>query len=131
MARIVLVHGAFNELWGPHELKARWLPPLRDGLWHHGKTVDERDVDVCFYGDLFRNDPETVNQQAWQQSRAGTAEMLSNLSGGGGLEQLGQAVNQATWERTVDMVTTLSTNAEVAAEARRRLRALIASDTRI
>ena len=36
MARIVMVHGAFNELWGPNELKARWLPALRDGLWHHG-----------------------------------------------------------------------------------------------
>ena len=39
MARIVLVHGAFNELWGPHELKSRWLPALRDGLWHHGVEV--------------------------------------------------------------------------------------------
>ena len=36
MASIVLVHGAFNELWGPNELKARWLPAVRDGLWHHG-----------------------------------------------------------------------------------------------
>jgi hypothetical protein len=133
MARIVMVHGAFNELWGPHELKARWLPALRDGLWHHDITVDEKDVAACFYGDLFRNDPETVNQQAWQKSRAGTAaEMLSNLSGGsGGLEAIGQAVNQATWERTVDMVTILSTNAEVASEAHRRLRTLIDSDTRI
>lgn len=24
MAKIVLVHGAFNELWGPNELRARW-----------------------------------------------------------------------------------------------------------
>ena len=37
MARIVIVHGAFNELWGPNELKARWLPAVRDGLWHHGR----------------------------------------------------------------------------------------------
>ncbi len=29
MARVILVHGAFNELWGPHELKERWLPALR------------------------------------------------------------------------------------------------------
>ena len=32
MARVLMVHGAFNEFWGPHELKARWLPALRDGL---------------------------------------------------------------------------------------------------
>jgi hypothetical protein len=31
MARILLVHGAFNEFWGPHELKARWLPPVTPG----------------------------------------------------------------------------------------------------
>ena len=42
MARIVIVHGAFNELWGPNELKARWLPAVRDGLWHHGVEVDVR-----------------------------------------------------------------------------------------
>ncbi len=33
MVRVLLVHGAFNEFWGPHELKVRWLPALRDGLW--------------------------------------------------------------------------------------------------
>ena len=57
MARIVIVHGAFNELWGPNELKARWLPAVRDGLWHHGVEVDADDVAVCFYGDLFRHHP--------------------------------------------------------------------------
>ena len=31
MARIVIVHGAFNELWGPNELKARWLPACGTG----------------------------------------------------------------------------------------------------
>ena len=51
MARIVIVQGAFNELWGPNELKARWLPAVRDGLWHHGVEVETDDVDVCFYGD--------------------------------------------------------------------------------
>ena len=29
MAKIVLVHGAFHELWGPHEITARWVPALR------------------------------------------------------------------------------------------------------
>ena len=40
MAKVVLVHGAFNELWGPNELEARWLPALRDGLAHHGGWID-------------------------------------------------------------------------------------------
>ena len=76
MAKVVLVHGAFNELWGPNELHARWLPALRDGLWHHGVAIDADDVAVCFYGDLFRLDPETVDADAWQASRAGTAERI-------------------------------------------------------
>jgi hypothetical protein len=39
MPRIVLVHGAFHELWGPNEIMARWLPALRDGLWHNGAAI--------------------------------------------------------------------------------------------
>mgnify|MGYP001814770972 FL=1 len=61
MARLVMIHGAFNELWGPHELKARWLPCVQDGLWHHGRAIDADDVAVCFYGDLFRLDPQTLD----------------------------------------------------------------------
>ena len=57
MAPIVLIHGAFNELWGPNEIKSRWLPAVRDGLWHHGVSVADDDVTVCFYGDLFRRRP--------------------------------------------------------------------------
>ena len=32
MNSIVCVHGAFHELWGPHQIAARWIPALRDGL---------------------------------------------------------------------------------------------------
>src|SRR5580692_9398175 len=46
VARIVLVHGAFNELWGPNELKARWVPALQDGLWHCQVEIDSDDVGV-------------------------------------------------------------------------------------
>ncbi len=41
MARVLLVHGAFNEFWGPYELKARWLLALRDGLKHHDMEIAE------------------------------------------------------------------------------------------
>ncbi len=132
MAKIVMVHGAFNELWGPHEIKARWLPALRDGLWYHDVNIDEADVEICFYGDLFRIDPETIDQEAWQKSRAGTAELLQGLAGDSdGMEAIGQAVSQAAWERTVDLVTILSTDKTVAKEARRRLLALIGPETRV
>ena len=121
MTRVVMVHGAFNELWGPNELKARWLPALRDGLAHHGGWVERDEVSVCFYGDLFRLDPEQVDPTQWEASRAGASEMLESFAGGGGLETLGQAASEAAFERTVDMVTILTTRPEVASVPRQRL----------
>ena len=58
MARIVMVHGAGNSLWGPSSIRAKWFPALADGLAWHGVEVAESDVAVAFYGDLFRRDPE-------------------------------------------------------------------------
>ena len=58
MAPIVIVHGAFNELSGPHELRDKWLPALRDGLWQADAHIQDADLRVCFYGDLFRRDPD-------------------------------------------------------------------------
>ena len=80
VARIVMVHGAFNELWGPNELKARWLPALRDGLWHHGVQIDDADAEVCFYGHLFRREPGTDEDRRIEKSRPGIADALSDLS---------------------------------------------------
>ncbi|HEY7134254.1 MAG TPA: hypothetical protein VIB48_04235 [Acidimicrobiia bacterium] len=130
MARVVLVHGAFNELWGPHELKSRWLPALRDGLWHHGSTIDDDDVDVCFYGDLFRRAPGTEAEARLEQSRAGVAESLHDLGGGDAIAALGQAANEAVFDRTVDMVTIMATDPDLRSKLRTRLEALVGADTR-
>jgi hypothetical protein len=93
MARVLLVHGAFNEFWGPHQLKARWLPALRDGLWHHGVEIADADVGVCFYGDLFRRVPDAEAERQFEKSRAGIAEMLTNLAGSDVIAALGQAAS--------------------------------------
>ncbi len=95
MATIVMVHGAFNELWGPNELHHRWLPALRDGLWHAGAEVDADDVAVCFYGDLFRRDPESPDQPD-ETTRAGVADLLHETLGDDGLDALAQAAGKAT-----------------------------------
>lgn len=121
MAKVVMVHGAFNELWGPNEIKSRWLPALRDGLAHHDGWVDDGDVSVCFYGDLFRLDPETVDEEEWQRSRAGASEMLGSFASGGGLDTLSQAASEAAFDRTVDMVTILTTKPDIAEIGRQRL----------
>ena len=131
MARIILVHGAFNELWGPNELKARWLPALRDGLWHHGIEVDDRDVDVCFYGDLFRRHPGTDEDRRLEQSRAGVAEALTDLTGGDVIGALGQAASDAAFDRTVDMVTIMSTEPELRDRIRARIEPLVDDTTRV
>src|SRR5215813_8604627 len=131
MARIVLVHGAFNELWGPHELKARWLPALRDGLWHHGATVDDDDVAVCFYGDLFRRAPGTEADARLEQSRAGIAEALTELAGEDAIAALGQAANDAAFDRTVDMVTIMATEPDLRAQMRARAEPLVTDETRV
>ena len=130
MARIVIVHGAFNELWGPNELKARWLPAVRDGLWHHGAQVDADDVAICFYGDLFRHHPGSVEDRTLAQSRAGVADMLSEL-GGDAVAKLSQAAGEATFDRTLDLATAMLAENDLHARLRARIEAEITDDTRV
>jgi pimeloyl-ACP methyl ester carboxylesterase len=131
VARIVLVHGAFNELWGPNELKARWLPAVRDGLWHHGVELHDDDVAVCFYGDLFRRHPGTDEDRQLQQSRAGVADALADLQGGDAMGALAQAASDATFDRTVDMVTVMTTAPNLRERLRARIEAVVGDDTRV
>lgn len=131
MGKIVLVHGAFNELWGPNELKSRWLPAVRDGLWHHGVDVQDGDVDVCFYGDLFRRMPGTVEEERLEQTRAGIVESLNDLTGGDAMSVLGQAANDAAFERTVDMVTIMLTEPDLRSRLRERIESVVDGTTRV
>lgn len=57
------------------------IPALRDGLWHHGVQIDDSDVEVCFYGDLFRRAPGTEAERRLEQSRAGIAEAMTEAGG--------------------------------------------------
>jgi len=131
MARILLVHGAFNEFWGPYELKARWLPALRDGLWHHDVEIADADVGVCFYGDLFRREPGTDAGVQLEKSRAGIAELLTNMAGSDVIAALGQAASSAAFDRIVDMVTIMATTPGLRARMRARAEAMVDDDTRV
>jgi pimeloyl-ACP methyl ester carboxylesterase len=131
MARVVLVHGAFNEFWGPHELKARWLPALRDGLWHHNIEIADGDVGVFFYGDLFRRKPDTEAERQLKHSRAGIAEMLTNLVGSDMIAALGQAASNAAFDRIIDMVTIMATTPDLRARMQARAEDLVDDDTRV
>ena len=129
MAKVVLVHGAFNELWGPHELKARWFPAVQDGLWHHGAAIDPDDVAVCFYGDLYRLDLSQITVEEWNKSRAGAEETLSQFGGENGLDFLGQAAGKYAYDRTVDMVTIMGREPDIRRNSRRRLLDVISPQT--
>ena len=126
-----MVHGAFNELWGPHELKARWLPALRDGLWHHDVEIDDDEVALCFYGDLFRRQPGSERDAELEQSRAGIAEAMSGLAGGDALEALSQAANSAAFDRTIDLVNVITNDPELRTQLRGRIEPLIDDETTV
>jgi pimeloyl-ACP methyl ester carboxylesterase len=131
VARVVLVHGAFNELWGPNELKARWLPAVRDGLWHHGVELDPDDLSVCFYGDLFRHHPGSEEDRRLEQSRAGVAEALSSLDGGDAMAALSALAGDAAYERTVDMVAMMMTEPDLREQMRARIASEITPETTV
>jgi pimeloyl-ACP methyl ester carboxylesterase len=131
MARIVLVHGAFNEFLGPHGLMARWLPALRDGLWHHDIEIASIDVGVCFYGDLFRREPDSQAENRLEKSRAGIAESIMELMGAEAIAALEQAASNAAFDRMVDMVTIMATEPGLRERIRERADAVIRKDTRV
>jgi len=112
MAKILLVHGAFHELWGPNEIKTRWLPALRDGLWHTGVEIHEHDVTAAFYGDLFRPDPEEDAAEVVAAARQAGADALASQIPGGAdaLPAIEQAMGMATVERIEYLAGLLATD---------------------
>jgi len=55
MPRIVAVHGIGQQVRGPESLRHPWASSLRDGVHLAGEQPpDETDIEVAFYGDLFR-----------------------------------------------------------------------------
>ena len=112
MAKILLVHGAFHELWGPNEIRTRWLPALRDGLWHHGVEIDEREVAAAFYGDLFRPDPEVDGVETAAAARQAGADALASQIPGGSdaLPAIEQAMGKVMLERVEYLAGKLATD---------------------
>lgn len=118
-------------MWGPNELKARWLPAVRDGLWHHGVELSAQDLSVCFYGDLFRRHPGSDEDRQLEQSRAGVAEALSGLGGGDTMAALSQMVGEAAFDRTVDMVTMMMTEPDLRGRLQERIEPTVTAETTV
>src|SRR4029079_10092536 len=102
-------------------------------LVHAGATVAEDDVEVGFYGDLFRRPVEPGALASFEQTRAGVAEMLSGVLGTGSeaIEALGAAANEAVLDRTIDLVTTMATDPELRDKIAARIDAVITPDTKV
>lgn len=80
MSKIVVVHGAGHEYWGPRQLLDRWRPAIRDGLWHHGTDIDDGDITAAFYGDLFRPTAEQANSEAWTHAEHQVDDIVTTLT---------------------------------------------------
>ena len=133
MAKVLLVHGAFHELWGPNEIKTRWLPALRDGLWHHGVTVDESDVTAAFYGDLFRPDPEVDGTETAAVARQAGADALADRIPGGAeaLPAIEEAMGKVMLARIEYLAGKLATDPGIETAAIGRVVDRIEPDTEI
>jgi len=54
MSRVVCIHGIAQELESRDSLLAEWVPSLCGGISNAGGQLDPTDVDMAFYGILFR-----------------------------------------------------------------------------
>lgn len=131
MARVVAVHGAFNELSGPHELHGKWLPALRDGLWQAGAHIEPTDLRICFYGDLFRRDPDVESPEDIERSRAGAAEFLEQVGASDSVAAIGKFAADADRNRTLDLIATMNLRSDINDLINDRFVATVHPETRV
>ncbi|MBV1894591.1 MAG: GPI inositol-deacylase [Ilumatobacteraceae bacterium] len=135
MARIVGIHGAFHQLWGPHEVAGRWVPAIMDGLWHAGVTIEPSDVSMAFYGDLFRADPadgRPTDEELMDIAReAGLTEVIESLAGSDGLAAISKAVGENTLRQTINQLGRYFADDDLRSAVQARLASVIDDDTRV
>ena len=131
MSRIVMVHGAGNDLWGPASIKARWFPALADGLAWHGVTVREQDVTVAFYGDVFRPDPEDGYVPLVDKAAAITTieELVQRLDPHVDLAELTKSLTESHVDRLLAQAAAYLQQPSIRGAARARVEAAIGKIT--
>ncbi|MFZ4432329.1 MAG: hypothetical protein ACOYOQ_03940 [Microthrixaceae bacterium] len=139
MAEIVLVHGAFHELWGPTRLAMRWAPSLLDGLWTAGFRVHQQDLDringglrVAFWGDLFRPAPTAPDDEPSRHDEdavdlATQVEESGPTAVGSVSAQLARRIH----EETLALLATYFTDPDARDRVHRRLLERIDGGTRV
>ena len=133
MARVVGVHGAFHELWGPHQIAGRWIPALRDGLALAGADVAAEQVAMAFYGDLLprpirRRRSTTPRCVRWPQ-RTGILDAATQLVGTDGLAGLVEQIGREQVRRTIAQLGRYFDDDAIRDAVRARVASAIGSDT--
>ena len=151
MSEVVIIHGAFHELWEQIRLWVRWTPSVLDGLWNAGvpmgsvslPRLQDRSV-VAFWGDLVRPEPHTPEELA--AIAAGTvakgtppdvAEVVDGLgqpATGGGNADLDALLAQAardTNARSMELLAQYVIDPEMRARVHERLERHLDADTKV
>ena len=144
MDPVVLVHGAFHDLWGPNRLGFRWAPSLFDGLWAAG--VDTREVrllesvresvHVAFWGDLFRPEPlpvEDVMAGLTAGSDDGLTDVADRLADEGlaAIDAIGAKVAALDHSRSTQLLARYFTDQAVRDQVIDRVDRCLDSSTRV
>jgi len=128
-----MVHGAGNALWGPASIRARWYPALADGLAWHGVEVAESDVEVAFYGDLFRKDPERGYDPPLdvRQMLASVTGLMKTHDQDVDLDELVKMLSEQHLDRLLAQAGAYLENEDIRQQARSRLESVIGPDTEV
>jgi pimeloyl-ACP methyl ester carboxylesterase len=133
MSKIVMVHGAGNDLWGPASIKSRWYPALADGLAWHGVEIDAADVCVAFYGDVFRGDPQRGYEPPidLQAAVASIGDLAREIDPQIDLAELTKLLTENHYDRLLAQAGAYLQEPTIRTRARQRLEAVIGTDTEV
>jgi pimeloyl-ACP methyl ester carboxylesterase len=142
MAEVVIIHGAFHEMWGPFRLGFRWAPPMMDGLWAagvdmHGMTLEQvhRAITVAFWGDLVRPSPRPSDEVMAQLAgdETGLAGLASRFEADGpkALDHIGKAMAAEANRRSTELLGQYFTDVELRASIHERLERHLGDDTKV
>ena len=133
MSRIVMVHGAGNDLWGPSSIKARWFPALADGLAWHDVEIEPADVRIAFYGDLFREDPERGYEPPVDAAAAiaSIESVVKGLDPHVDLADLTKLLTENHYDRLLAQAAAYLQQPDVRTGARARVEAAVGPDTQV
>lgn len=122
-------------MWGPNQLHSRWLPAIRDGLWHHGARLDSEDLIMAFYGDIFRHDPEDGEPNEDDllsfARQTGLVDLVDEQFGPHGLDVLAEMLGKQTLDVLLDQLARYFADDEIRAAVQERVETAVTEESRV